>query len=298
VPIVIGKSAKPRCFKNVKKLPVAYYANSKAWMTLEIFRDFLRALDASFGALGRKIILFADNCAVHSPDTSSLRNVKVVFYPPNCTSIIQPLDFGVIKCFKQLYRKQLVQRAVCLMDAGKGVQLKIDILRAIHFIVSAWQQVTQSIIQNCFVKCGHVKKNEEGSDVKEIDGSGEDVGTQDEDWVRLGAITTGVNFDAYVSVDQDLATCGVPCVEEMCGELRSGSCVEEVEGGDDEAEPEPVPSFTEALRAFESMRAFMYAHDITESDQANIVNIESLLFKLKRKGAIRQMKSNDFLKKK
>jgi hypothetical protein len=31
-----------------------------------------------------------------------------------------------------------------------------------------------------------VKKNEEGSDVMEIDGSGEDDGTQDEDRVRLG----------------------------------------------------------------------------------------------------------------
>jgi hypothetical protein len=27
-------------------------------------------------------------------------------------------------------------------------------------------------------------------------------------------------------VDQELATCGVLCVEEMCGELGSGSCVE------------------------------------------------------------------------
>jgi hypothetical protein len=58
------------------------------------------------------------------------------------------------------------------------------------------------------------------------------------------------------------------------------------------------PGFTEALRAFESMRAFMYAHDITERDQANIVNTESLLFKLKRKGSAKQLKINDFLKKK
>jgi hypothetical protein len=101
------------------------------------------------------------------------------------------------------------------MDAGKGVQLKIDILRAIHFIVLAWQKVTQSTIQNCFVKCGHVKKNEQGSDVMEIDGSGEDDGMPDEDWVRLGACTAGMNFDAYVSVDQELTTCGVLCVEEM-----------------------------------------------------------------------------------
>jgi hypothetical protein len=85
---------------------------------------------------------------------------------------------------------------------------------------------------------------------------------------------------------QELVTCGVLCVEETCGELGSGSCVEEVQGGgggDDEAEPEPVPSFTEALYGFESMRAFMYAHDITKRDQANIVNIESLLFNLKRR---------------
>jgi hypothetical protein len=36
VPIVIGKSPKPRCFKNVKKLPTKYHTNGKAWMTTEI----------------------------------------------------------------------------------------------------------------------------------------------------------------------------------------------------------------------------------------------------------------------
>jgi hypothetical protein len=48
---------------------------------------------------------------------------------------------------------------------------------------------------------------------------------------------------------------------------RGGGC------GDDEVEPKPVPSFTEALHAFESMRVLMYAH-ITKRDQANIVNIQ------------------------
>jgi hypothetical protein len=95
-------------------------------MTLEIIRDLVCALDASFSAPGRKILLFIDNCATHSPDTSPLRNVKVLLTPPNCTSVIQPLALGLIKCFKQVYRKQLVQKAACLMDAGKGVQLKTD----------------------------------------------------------------------------------------------------------------------------------------------------------------------------
>lgn len=291
VPIVIGKSAKPRCFKNVKKLPVKYYANSKAWMTSEIFRDILHALDKFFGAKGRKILLFIDNCAAHSPDTSSLKNVKVIFYPPNCTSVVQPLDLGVIKNFKQAYRKQLVQRALCLMDERKEVKMKIDILQAIHFIVSAWQQVTQFTIQNCFVKCGYGDRNEE-SDMSEVNRNDED-----EDWTQLETGTAGVDFDAYVSVDQELATCGVLSVEEMCEEVASGSSMEEgqVDSDDnDEVDPKPVPSFQEALSAFETMRAFIYAHEIADRDQVNIINIEKLLFSLKSKGASKQMKISDF----
>jgi hypothetical protein len=88
----------------------------------------------------------------------------------------------------------------------------------------------------------------------------------------------------------------------MCGAVGSGSCVEEGQGdrGDDdnEAESEPVPSFMEALNVFESVRAFIYVHDITERDQANIVNNERLLFSLKRKGDTKQMRINDFFKKK
>lgn len=90
-------------------------------------------------------------------------------------------------------------------------------------------------------------------------------------------------------------------VEEMCGEVGSENSAGEGQGGsgadDDEAEPRPVPNFMEALGAFESVRAFMYGH-ITERDQANIVNFESLLFSLKSKGATKQIKINYLFKKK
>ena len=38
--LVIGKWARPRCFKNVHHLPVSYKANSRAWMTSKIFENF------------------------------------------------------------------------------------------------------------------------------------------------------------------------------------------------------------------------------------------------------------------
>ena len=34
---VIGKSEKPRAFKNVQKLPVTYHPNKKAWMTKRLW---------------------------------------------------------------------------------------------------------------------------------------------------------------------------------------------------------------------------------------------------------------------
>jgi hypothetical protein len=117
---------------------VKYYANKKARMTTTFFTEFLRALDASMGVQGRNIFLFVGNCAAHPQDMSFLRNVKVVYYPPNCTSVLQPLDLGTIKCFKQLYKKHLVQKAVCLMDSGKDVKLKINVFQVIHFTVAAW----------------------------------------------------------------------------------------------------------------------------------------------------------------
>jgi hypothetical protein len=67
-----------------------------------------------------------------------------------------------------------------------------------------------------------------------------------------------------MSVDQELSACVV----------GSGSCVEEGQGyggDDDEAESEPVPSFTEALHAFESVRAFIHAHDITKETQGRSI---------------------------
>jgi hypothetical protein len=84
-PLVIGNSENPRCFKNVRQLPTKYVANRKARVPQTIFTDYLRALDAKMSSQNRKILLFLDQCAAHLQDTSFLKNVKVMFFPPNCT---------------------------------------------------------------------------------------------------------------------------------------------------------------------------------------------------------------------
>src|SRR5215510_684285 len=135
----------------LKKLPIKYHANSKALMTTEIVCSFLHSLDAQMGAQNRQIILFVDNCAAHPKHTPFLRNVRVVRYPANCTSALQPLDLG-INSLKAYYRKRLVQTSICLMESRKEVKKKINVFEAIHYIMAAWQQIKQQTIQNCFRK--------------------------------------------------------------------------------------------------------------------------------------------------
>ena len=74
--LVIGKSIRLRCFKNVNvdNLPVTYRANKKAWMTSQIFTEWLAAWDSYLTKVNRKILLLVDNCTAH-PHVSTLKNI-------------------------------------------------------------------------------------------------------------------------------------------------------------------------------------------------------------------------------
>lgn len=76
-PLVIGKSAHPRCFKKIKpeKLPVHYRNNKKAWMTSELMSEWLKMVDRQMKKQGRKILMFLDNA--HSHPHLNLENVKL-----------------------------------------------------------------------------------------------------------------------------------------------------------------------------------------------------------------------------
>lgn len=100
--LVIGKSRNPRCFKNIKKLPVKYAANKKAWMTSELFTKELQSWDSELKRANRKVVLILDNCTAHPQ--MKLENIKLVFLPPNTTSVTQPMDQGVIRSFKCFYK--------------------------------------------------------------------------------------------------------------------------------------------------------------------------------------------------
>ncbi|GBN53525.1 Tigger transposable element-derived protein 6 [Araneus ventricosus] len=85
-PLMIGRSKKPRCF--AKSFPKMYKSNPKAWMTSEIFGDWLKGIDKEMAKKKRCILLFIDNCNAHSK-FPALENITVTFLPPNTTSKLQ-----------------------------------------------------------------------------------------------------------------------------------------------------------------------------------------------------------------
>ena len=69
-PLVIGKSLKPCCFKNIdtKNSPVSWTANRKAWMTGDIFQEWLTKFKAKIQKKKRYVLLQLDNAPCHPAD--------------------------------------------------------------------------------------------------------------------------------------------------------------------------------------------------------------------------------------
>ncbi|XP_056645866.1 tigger transposable element-derived protein 6-like [Diorhabda sublineata] len=124
-PLLIGKSAKPRCFKNIKTFPMTYRANKKAYMTAE----WVISVNLDFQRKNRKIFLFLDNCTAHN-NISPLSNVKEV--------VMQLLD-----------------------SLEEGVEYKLTLFSALNIADKAWKNIRNPTIKNCFRTCGFIKEEEQ-----------------------------------------------------------------------------------------------------------------------------------------
>jgi hypothetical protein len=160
---IIGKSACPRALKGVNNFPVHYHANKRAWITSELMLDwfvnyFAPEAHAHCKSKGLgddcKKILTLDNCPVH-PESSLLvsGNVCVVYLPPNCTSIIQPMDQGILRSLKCYYRQQLMQKLIVVCNRGQGAdrfKKEFNIKDAIWNLAKAWTGVTAATLKNAW----------------------------------------------------------------------------------------------------------------------------------------------------
>jgi hypothetical protein len=128
-PIVIGKAREPRCFRGKKSLPVIYKNNNTSWIKSVIFSKFLKKINKDMLSQNRKIALILGNCSSHPVMT--LLNIKLIFLPPNTTSVLQPMDMGVIHAIKCLYHVKVVRKLLALIETNpKSTPKDIDLYNA------------------------------------------------------------------------------------------------------------------------------------------------------------------------
>jgi DDE superfamily endonuclease len=151
--LVIGKAKKPRSFKGteMKNLPVDYYSQKGAWMNREIFEDWFKTKWVpevtdflKSKGLPQKAVLLIDNAPSHPNETILKTNdgfMIAKFLPPNVTSLIQPMDQGVISSMKRLYRADLLKILAEEDDDLINFWKKLSVLDAIHGIAKSWSKV-------------------------------------------------------------------------------------------------------------------------------------------------------------
>jgi hypothetical protein len=213
-PLFIGKAKMPRCFK--KKSPheygLQYENNTKAWMTGEIFTRWIRDWDRKLRENGRFILLFLDNFAGHKV-TYIPTNIQVEFLPPNLTAYVQPCDAGIIRTFKAIFRRNLVNDAIdklFTLDITPDI-FKINQLQAMTSAQQAWIELhaRPDRISNYWKHCGilpdenspihneHVQDNEEMQNLQQaLDSLRAEAASMDQPLYLMDA-------DTFLNVDNE-----------------------------------------------------------------------------------------------
>ncbi|XP_062887428.1 general transcription factor II-I-like isoform X3 [Mobula hypostoma] len=125
-PLLVYHSENPRALKGVDKniLPVVFRSHPSGRNTQVIFSEYMSGYVSPFvekycreNNLDNRCLVIVDNCVAHPPGITEYGgNVRVVFLPPNTTSLLQPCDQGLIATIKAYYLQNVMHFIVSTID--------------------------------------------------------------------------------------------------------------------------------------------------------------------------------------
>lgn len=94
--------------------------------------------------------------------------------PANTTSLLQPLDQGIIQTVKQLYRKILVKSVVSNIYSEEAASVEsiaksVNNLEAVQWLASCVKEEKVVTLTRCFVKAGIVLPDTDSEDEDDDD---------------------------------------------------------------------------------------------------------------------------------
>ncbi|EEC19664.1 centromere protein B, putative [Ixodes scapularis] len=248
---------------------LAYKQNTQAWMACSLFEVLPRYLDRRLGNKDRKGLPFLDNCSAHPKDTSFLCNLIVVFLRGNTTSHLQPLDAGIIKNVKHLYRKCIVRRFLAHMSRGEK-HSNLVLLNAMHYLSTSWKWRSP---EQC------------------VSGDPDPCMSDDDTGEELRSAGMELAFSDFV-VHDDVPTCEPQTIADIVAKLQQGQ-VSGDEHDDDEDEPETPPgaTFAQAIAALDELKSYFDTKD-NPAAEGGLQTLQKELFLPKSQG-VHQQKLTD-----
>jgi hypothetical protein len=76
------------------------------------------------------------------------------FLPPNVTSLIQPMDQGVLESIKRRYKRKLLEELVLKDEQGMSILTflkSINMLRVATLIAVSWNEISSKIMEKSLV---------------------------------------------------------------------------------------------------------------------------------------------------
>ena len=239
---VIGKAKNPHCLQKkykmtVNEMAVDWYASKNAWMTGDIHHRIMTKFNNQMRKAGRHVLYVCDNASSHQ--VREYFHIKFLMLPPNATSIVQPLDQGIIHSVKRRYKKKLAERYLVSVENNKDANTilkQLDIVAATNMVHNAWKETSSSIIQNCFHKAGfkhHALDPEQVPEEAPV-APAPDVLNKVQRWMG------DVQFDEFVASEPEAPTTQLMTDEEIINLVRTENDAPQEESDDEEDENPPA----------------------------------------------------------
>ena len=273
-PLCIGHYAKPRCFHHVNtdNLPLSYANSKNAWMTRDIFqtwfnKQFIPAVRQHMRSTGqdKKALLLMDQCPAHPPAESLVSSdgkITVMFLPKNTTAHIQPLDQGIIKCFKSNYRRELLLSAIASPADVPTFVKQITVKDAIYTCGRAWDNVTPKTVNNCWTKglgqAFQPRVLPAVTDADDFPGFTDSDVTETENSLRARGFDVDLspaNLDAWSSIDDDVPTSHLLTDSEIVASVQSTPDPDSEP--EEDSLPEPLPHVDSVIEGLENAQRWL-----------------------------------------
>ncbi|XP_036322268.1 jerky protein homolog-like [Rhagoletis pomonella] len=100
-------------------------------------------------------LLLLNNAPSHPPADQLVKETEdgkiwVMYFPPNVTPLIQPMDQNAIRLLKLHYRTSLLSMVVTSVESLETCLKQTNLFQAVSLLALAWKKVSQESLKKCW----------------------------------------------------------------------------------------------------------------------------------------------------